>query len=215
MAIVGISGSPIINGNADRMTKEMLALSGKETTFINLSKLEFFPCRGCAHKCAISAMCGVKDDLHPFLKDIRDAEALIIASPRHHGDMTAWMYSFFSRLWCFLHDNHTLKNKPVLFVGVGCKEVDAGRETFRHSMIKEHGFNVIGQIYFHSYVFPCLKCGMGTECRSEHAGLWDHLGKDEVAMANYEITADKFKRWEDDVDIVNEMKRYGEILSSI
>ena len=83
-------------------------------------------------------MCGVKDELHPYLEMIRDAEALVIASPRHHGDTTAWMYSFFSRFWCFLHDNHTLKNKPVIFVGVGCGEVTAGRETFRHSMIKEH-----------------------------------------------------------------------------
>jgi len=215
MAIVGISGSPIIGGNVDRMTQRMLELSCKETKFINLSKLKFFPCRGCAHNCATSAMCGVKDELHPYLEMIRDAEALVIASPRHHGDMTAWMYSFFSRLWCFLHDNHTLKNKPVIFVSVGCAEVAAGRETFRHSMIKEHEFNVLGQLYFTSYVFPCLTCGMGMECKNEHAGLWNYLGKDEDALKNYEITADKFKRWEDDRNIVNEVKKYGEILSSI
>ena len=81
MAIVGISGSPIIGGNVDRMTQRILELSCKETEFINLSKLKFFPCRGCAHKCATSAMCGVKDELHPYLEMIRDAEALVIASP--------------------------------------------------------------------------------------------------------------------------------------
>jgi len=213
--IVGISGSPIINGNVDRLTKAILEKSGKETKFINLSKLKFFPCRGCGHKCATTAMCGVKDELHPYLKDIRDAEALVIASPRHHGDMTAWMYSFFSRLWCFLHDNHTLRNKPVIFVGIGCRDVAVGRETFRHSMIKEHEFNVLGDIYFNSYVFPCLSCGMGDTCRSEHAGLWEYLGRDEEAMSNFKFTPDKFRRWEDDIDIVNEVEKYGKILSTI
>lgn len=215
MAIVGISGSPIIGGNVDRMTQRILELSCKETIFINLSKLKFFPCRGCAHNCATSAMCGVKDELHPYLAMIRDAEALVIASPRHHGDMTAWMYSFFSRLWCFLHDNHTLKNKPVIFVSAGCAKVTVGRETFRHSMIKEHEFNVLGQLYYTSYVFPCLTCGMGMECRNDHGGLWNYLGKDEDALKNYEITADKFQRWEDDRNIVNEVRKYGEILASI
>ncbi len=55
-------------------------------------------------------------------------------------------------------------------------------------------------------VFPCLTCGMGMECKNEHAGLWNYLGKDEDALKNYEITADKFKRWEDDRNIVNEVK---------
>jgi len=33
MAIVGISGSPIPGGNTDRITKAILAESGKETTW--------------------------------------------------------------------------------------------------------------------------------------------------------------------------------------
>ena len=95
MAIVGISGSPIVEGNVDRMTKAILQGSGKESKFINLSKLKFGPCRGCAHNCATTAMCGVKDELHPYLEDIRDAEALVLSTPVHHHFMTAWMYSFF------------------------------------------------------------------------------------------------------------------------
>ena len=215
MAIVGISGSPIIGGNVDRMTQRMLELSCKETKFINLSKLKFFPCRACAHLCATTAMCGIKDELLTNYKKKWVIDLWSFESPRHHGDMTAWLYSFFSRLWCFLHDNHTLKNKPVIFISVGCGGVSVGRETFRHSMIKEHEFNVLGQLYFTSYVFPCLSCGMGLECRNEHGGLWNYLGKDEDALKNYKITADKFKRWEDDINIVNEVKKYGEILSSI
>jgi len=61
--IFGISGSPIINGNTDRIVKAILKESGRDSKFIDLSKLNFGSCRGCAHNCATTAMCGVKDDL--------------------------------------------------------------------------------------------------------------------------------------------------------
>jgi len=215
MAIIGISGSPIIDGNTDRMTKAILEKSGRETEFINLSKLKFFPCRGCAHNCATTAMCGVKDELHPYLKDIRDAEALVISSPRHHGDMTAWMYSFFSRLWCFLHENNSLKNKPVILISVGVKDIAKGRETFRASMIKEHKFDVLGEINYNSLNFPCLTCGAGDYCKSPHAGLWNYLNNDEEALRNFEFTPEQFRKWEDDEDIVNSVNKYAEMLSKI
>jgi len=160
-------------------------------------------------------MCGVKDELHPYLKDIKDAEALVISSPRHHGNMTAWTYSFFSRLWCFLHMNNTLRNKPVVFVSVGIRDVAKGRETFRASLVKEHEFNVLGEIYYKSLIFPCLTCGAGHYCKSPHAGLWEHVGRDEQALNNFEFTPDKFKQWEDDEDMVREVKKYGKKLSAI
>jgi len=153
-----------------------------EAKFINLSKLSFSPCRGCAHNCATTAMCGVKDDLYPYLKNIQEADALVFASPRHHGDMTAWMYGFFSRLWCFLHENHTLKAKPVIFVSVGIKPIAKGRETFRASMIKEHEFDVIGEIFYDSKTPPCFKCGKCETC--QWGGLWSMVGEDEDALPN-------------------------------
>ena len=215
MSIIGISGSPIINGNADRITKAVLEESGRDTKFINLCKIKFSPCRGCAHLCATTAMCGQKDELHPLIAELRDAEALVFASPRHHGDMTAWMYGFFSRLWCFLHDNHTLKNKPVVFVSTGIRDVAGDRGTFRASMVQEHEFNVLGEIYYNSLNFPCLTCKMGHYCKNPHAGLWGYLGKDEDALRNFEFTPDKFNRYEDDFDIVEQVKKYGKILCEI
>ena len=98
MAIIGISGSPIPGGNTDRITQAILEASGKETTFVNLSTLTYAPCRACAHLCAIPAMCVVDDDLLPYIKAIRDAEALVLSSPIHHGNMSGWMYSFATRL---------------------------------------------------------------------------------------------------------------------
>jgi len=52
MAIVGISGSPVQGGNTDRLVRSLLEQSGPERTFVNLSTLDFVPCRGCADLCA-------------------------------------------------------------------------------------------------------------------------------------------------------------------
>jgi multimeric flavodoxin WrbA len=214
MAIVGISGSPIVNGNTDRMTKAILEESGKSTRFINLSRLNYGPCRGCAYNCATTARCGVKDDLHPLLNEIRDAHALVIGSPVHHGTMTAWTYSFFSRLWCFLHENKTLNNRPVVFASTGIDSIpEQGPQTFNASLVKEHNFKMLGEIYFQSLVPPCFKCGKGDTC--QRGGLWRMVGKDVDALNTFEITPDKFKRWEDDEQTVDAVKKVGGMLSEI
>jgi multimeric flavodoxin WrbA len=214
MAIVGISGSPIVDGNTDRLVKAVLEASGGETIFVNLSKLSFSPCRGCAHNCATTAMCGVKDELHARLADIRDAEALVIGSPVHHGTMTAWTYSFFSRLWCFLHENKTLNHRPVVFVSVGIDSIPAqGPATFDASLVKEHRFKTLGHIYFQSLIPPCFKCGKGDVC--QWGGLWRMVSRDVDALKEFEITPDKFRRWEDDEETVKEVERYGRMLAEI
>ena len=215
MAIIGISGSPIQDSNVDRIVQALLQESGKETKFIKLCKLKrFYPCRACAHLCATTAMCGQKDDLHPHFPDIRDAEALVIGSPRHHGMMTAWTYSFFSRLWCFLHDNCVLNHKPVIFVSTGLFDEQPGRETFRASLVKEHEFNVLGELHHNTFNPPCIKCGKGNTCMN-HGGLWGLLGHDEEALRNYDLSAHPFTRFEGEQETVDEIKRLGRILSAL
>lgn len=213
MAIVGISGSPIVNGNTDRITKAILAETGKDTKFVNLSQLNFSPCRACAYNCATTAMCGVKDDLHLYLSDIREAEALVLSTAIHHGTMTAWMYSFFSRLWCFLHENKSLRQKPVVFVSCGIDEMPGGRDPFGTSLVREHAFKVLGRIYFQSLTPPCFKCGKGDTC--QWGGLWRMVGRDAEALKQFKITSDKFRRWEDDKQIVDKVTKYGKMLSEI
>ena len=210
MAVIGMSGSPIVHGNTDRMIQAVLEKSGLGSEFLNLSTLQFGSCRACAHHCATTAMCGVKDALHPWIEKIRDAEALVIGTPIHHGTMTAWTFSFFSRLWCFLHENKTLRNRPVVFVSVGIDEKPAG-EVFNAELVREHNFNVLGEIYFQSLVPPCFKCGKGDVC--QWGGLWRMVGQDVEALTAFEISPDKFHRWEDDDLIGSSVERYGEALS--
>jgi len=88
MTIVGVSGSPILNGNTDRLVKVVLEQSGKEYVFVNLSTLRYDPCRACTHLCAKTNMCSIDDDLKLYLKLILDSEALVLGSPAHAGNIT-------------------------------------------------------------------------------------------------------------------------------
>ena len=117
MAILGFSGSPFEGGNTDRLIKAVLEKSCREYVFVNLSTLEFSPCRGCCHLCARTNMCGVKDDLHPYLTQILESEALVLGSPYHLGIVTGFMYNFLTRLFCFHHVKRLLADKPVLLAG--------------------------------------------------------------------------------------------------
>jgi multimeric flavodoxin WrbA len=215
MAIVGISGSPIVGGNTDRIIKALLEKSGKETKFINLSTLKFSPCRACAHLCGTTNMCGVKDDLQPYLADIRDAEVLILGSPIHHGNCTAWTYSFISRLWCLYQVKKLLQDKPAIFVSVGIHDRDRqnGICNFERIATYSEKLKILGHIYYNSQTPPCLKCGAGAYCKV--GGLWGILNGDEDKLKNFQFTPDKFHQWEDCMEVVNMVEQYGQALAKI
>jgi multimeric flavodoxin WrbA len=158
-------------------------------------------------------MCGIEDDLLPYLEEIRDAEALVLSSPIHHGNMTGWMYSFFTRLWCFGHMSVLLRDRPTVFVstGIGEEERQRGSQAFQDRFARGHRLDVLGHLYYRSLIPPCLKCGAGHLCR--RGGLWYLLGKDEEALKNFQFTPDKFRRWEDCPRMVAEVERYGQLLA--
>ena len=160
-------------------------------------------------------MCGIEDDLLPVLQAIGDADALVLGSPIHHGNMTGWMYSFLTRMWCFGHLSVVLRGRPAVFVSVGIAEQERqrGSQVFQDRFAGGHGLEVLGHLYYRSMIPPCLKCGAGRICR--RGGPWHLVGKDEQALADFEFTQDKFHRFEDDPDTVNEVKRYGDMLAAL
>jgi len=208
--IIGVSGSPIVGGNTDRMVKAVLEKSGRETKFINLSTLKYSPCRACAHHCGTTNVCGVKDDLQPILLEIRDADALVLGSPIQHGNMTGWMFGFISRLWSLYQVHKLLEGRPTLFVSTGIrpKDIQAGIASFEWG---SRSFKILGHIYFNSRTPPCYKCGAGNYCKV--GGLWGLLEHDEEKLKNFKLTPDLFKQWEDDPQVVAEVEHYGRVLS--
>lgn len=215
MAIVGVSGSPIPDGNTDRIIKALLEQSGKEHIFVNVSTLRFEPCRACAHLCARTNMCPLDDDLKPYFESILTAEALVLGTPVHAGNITGWMFSFITRLWCFHHVKNLLRDKPVLLVVTGLFErSEYGVLTkFAERILVDHPVRIIGHIYHTTSIPPCYKCGMGKVCKV--GGLWAMVEFSEERLKKFKITPEKFIRWENCPETVAKVSEYAKILAEL
>ena len=213
MAIVGISGSPFPGGNTDRLVQSLLEQSGREHVFVNLSSLDFVPCRGCAELCAKTNICPLEDGLRPYFEPILEADALVLGSPVHSDTMTAWMFSFLSRLWCFRHIRRRLEDKPLLLVMTGLYEASEHSALHRFDKTvrsRGHRMRHLGALFHATEIPPCYKCGVAKACKI--GGLWDMVDHDEERLRDFEMTPDKFKRWEDCPRTVAEVERYAQLL---
>ncbi len=102
--ILSIGGSPRIHGNSDVLLKHILdGVQEKNVPAegIQLRDFYFKPCIGC-EKCRKDKICtGLNDGMHLLYPKITKSQGLILLSPTHHYNITAWMKAFIDRLYCF------------------------------------------------------------------------------------------------------------------
>jgi len=105
MKVIGINGSPRKKGNTAKLVEK--ALEGAESwvaesEIIHLYDLNYKGCKSC-FACKLKdgesyGTCATHDDLTPVLQRIKEADALILASPLYLGTVTGEMRSFLERL---------------------------------------------------------------------------------------------------------------------
>ena len=99
MKAVGIVGSPRKNGNTEILTGHTLkaiAEEGLDTELIRLAGLDIRPCNACM-VCRDEERCPIDDDLFPLYNKMKEAEAIILASPVYFGSATALLKAFMER----------------------------------------------------------------------------------------------------------------------
>ncbi|HOO91479.1 MAG TPA: flavodoxin family protein [Syntrophales bacterium] len=101
--ILGICGSPRIRGNSDVLLKHLLRGVRDEDVpaeGIYLRDYYYQPCIGC-EKCRKDKICtGLNDGMNLLYPKIMQARGLILLSPTHNYNITAWMKAFIDRLYC-------------------------------------------------------------------------------------------------------------------
>ncbi len=102
--ITGISASPRKRGNSDVLLKHILE-GAKENNIVlenvKLRDYQFQPCIGC-ERCRKDKICtGINDGMHLLYPKILGSQGLILVSPTHNYNVTAWMKAFIDRLYCF------------------------------------------------------------------------------------------------------------------
>jgi len=102
--ILGIGGSPRKGGNSDILLKHILSgarNAGATTEEVQLRNYQFQACIGC-EKCRKAKQClGLQDGMQLIYPKIIEAGGLVLISPTHDYNVTAWMKAFIDRLYCF------------------------------------------------------------------------------------------------------------------
>ena len=99
MKAVGVVGSPRKNGNTEILTEHTLkaiAEEGLETELIRLAGLNIRPCDACG-VCREEEKCPIDDDFYPLYLKIKEADAIVLASPVYYGSATALLKAFMER----------------------------------------------------------------------------------------------------------------------
>jgi len=102
MKAVAVVGSPRKNGNTEILAKHTLKAieeEGLETEIISLAGLDIRSCKGCyfCRKEGNEEQCAQDDDLLSVYNRVKDADAIILASPVYFGSTTGLMKAFMER----------------------------------------------------------------------------------------------------------------------
>ena len=99
MKAIAIVGSPRKSGNTDILTRHALKAikeEGIDTELISLADLDIKPCNAC-EVCQKEERCPIDDDLFPIYIKMKEADAIILASPVYFGSATAQIKALMDR----------------------------------------------------------------------------------------------------------------------
>lgn len=115
MKIVAILGSPRGKSNSTALARTILQRAGElgaESREFVLNKLQFRGCQGCETCKTKLDHCVVNDDLTPVLEAVKEADAVIMASPNYFGEVSGQFKSFFDRTYSYLSPDFSSRLKP-------------------------------------------------------------------------------------------------------
>jgi multimeric flavodoxin WrbA len=102
MKIVGFNGSPHNGGNTAWVVEQILEgakREGAETVSFSACATEIKPCQGCFGCKSASGTCVIKDDMQEVYAELKNADALVFASPIYMGQMSGQAKVFMDRLF--------------------------------------------------------------------------------------------------------------------
>ena len=100
MKIIGIVGSPRVDGNTQKLIEIILASGtekGAETKIFNLNEMDIKGCQSCYHCKTTDEDCALNDDMNKLFEEIKQSDTVIIGSPIYFGQMSAQLKIFVDR----------------------------------------------------------------------------------------------------------------------
>lgn len=205
--VIGISGSPIVNSNTDRLIKAVLAASHLDSEFFKLSTMNVRGCVGCL-QCGGDNICKQGDDFPALAPKVREADALVVGAYTPYGSMDSFTKAFLERLFSLRHREGLNRGKLAVVITTG---IGRGREGLHEAneriayALQREGMDVIGTLEAIGNP-PCLSCGYGEDCPMSAIPF--------VFGEAATITPDKFSRVEDQQDLWQKAQELGNKLAT-
>ena len=115
MKIAAVLGSPRTKSNSATLTRMILDSAGqngaKTQSFI-LNDLAYKGCQGCEACKSKLDRCILDDDLTGVLDAVKEADAVVLATPNYFGEVSGQFKSFFDRTYSFLGPDFTSRLTP-------------------------------------------------------------------------------------------------------
>jgi multimeric flavodoxin WrbA len=116
MKIVCILGSPRREGNSATIARRFLDRAealGAETETFTLNTLSFRGCQAC-YACKTKLdHCILKDDLAQVLDAVKQADAVVLATPTYYGDISGQLKCFVDRTFSYLKPDYLTNSQPA------------------------------------------------------------------------------------------------------
>ncbi len=125
--VLGIGGSPRKGGNSDVLLQYIgKGVYENNTAFHNLHlrNFQYQGCIGC-EMCRKDKICtGLNDGMSLIYPVLLESKGLVLVSPTHNYNITAWMKAFIDRLYCFYNfDDNRPRGWSSAISGQGRKAV--------------------------------------------------------------------------------------------
>lgn len=125
--IVILSGSPRKGGNTDLLVeafKDGAESAGKSVALFRVADMKIGGCTGCEY-CLTKekAVCFQKDDMPQILDALREADAMVLASPVYYFNVTAQLKLAIDRIYAISSAEKRIKRAALLMT---CADADSG-----------------------------------------------------------------------------------------
>ena len=115
--IVVLSGSPRAGANTDKLVAafvEGAEAAGKSVKLYRVADMQIGGCRGCGHCHGNGGDCVQKDDMLPILDALREADAMVLASPVYYFNVTAQLKLAIDRTYALLRQKTPIQKAALL-----------------------------------------------------------------------------------------------------
>jgi len=148
MKVLGISGSMRKEGNTAILVKAILTRcedAGIRTKFISLAGKKVQPCLGC-DKCREKKWCVIEnDDWGDIVKEVMDADVLVIGSPTYYFDVNGHTKNFIDRTYSLYHERKLAGRKGVAVAVHANKGASRTIQTLE-GFLSTHEFSSLGSV---------------------------------------------------------------------